>query len=97
MLRSGDLQITSEVSDLTKYDIPAVSISISNNGEPIHPSVDRKRFFEWGYGSGSGIGTWQLKDIVEHYGGTIELHEYSEKDTSFAIEYYIVLPLANNE
>lgn len=92
-----DYAIRIEVSDLTKYDIPAVSISISNNGEPIHPSVDRKRFFEWGYGSGSGIGTWQLKDIVEHYGGTIELHEYSEKDTSFAIEYYIILPLANNE
>ena len=92
-----DYCIRIEVLDLTEYDIPAISISISNNGEPIHPSVDRKRFFEWGYGSGSGIGAWQLKDIVEHYGGTIELQEYAADDTAFRTEYYIVLPLANND
>lgn len=92
-----DYCIRIEVSDLTEYDIPAISISFSNNGEPIHPSVDRKRFFEWGYGSGSGIGAWQMKDIIEHYGGTIELHEYAEEDTAFRTEYYIVLPLANND
>ena len=72
-------------------------ICVSNNGTPIHPSVDRKRFFDWGYGSGTGIGTWQLKDIVEHYGGTIRLNEYSEEISEFQTEYEIVLPLADND
>lgn len=92
-----DYKIRIEVSDLLHVDIPAVSIRISNNGDAIHPSVDRKRFFEWGYGSGSGIGTWQLKDIVEHYGGTIELNEYPEDSSGFVTEYEIILPIKTDE
>lgn len=71
----------------------AVRICISNNGTPIHPSVDRKRFFEWGYGSGTGIGTWQLKDIIEHYGGSIRLVEDVDAIAGFQTKYEIVLPL----
>lgn len=93
-----DYKVRIEVSDLMQYEIPAVVICISNNGDPIHPSVDRKRFFEWGYGSGTGIGTWQLKDIVEHYGGSIKLNEYNPEDTSgFATEFEIVLPLKTDD
>lgn len=93
-----DYKIRIQVSDLMQYEIPAVLICISNNGDPIHPSVDRKRFFEWGYGSGTGIGTWQLKDIVEHYGGSIKLNEYNPEDTSgFATEFEIVLPLKTDD
>lgn len=71
---------------------PAVRICISNNGTPIHPSVDRSRFFEWGYGSGDGIGTWQLKDIIEHYGGSVRLNEYPDDDAGFCTEYEIIIP-----
>lgn len=71
----------------------AVRICISNNGTPIHPSVDRKRFFEWGYGSGTGIGTWQLKDIIDHYGGSIQLVEDVDDVAGFQTKYEIVLPL----
>ena len=92
-----DYRIRIDVSDAAIDGKPAVRICISNNGNPIHPSVDRKRFFDWGYGSGTGIGTWQLKDTVEHYGGSIKLNEISEETSGFVTEYEIVLPLANED
>ncbi|MBQ7419903.1 MAG: N-6 DNA methylase [Prevotella sp.] len=92
-----DYVIRIEVSDGYVDNHQAVIINISNNGTPIHPSVDRKRFFDWGYGSGTGIGTWQLKDIVEHYGGTIKLNEYLKDPVGFCTEYEIVLPLIDND
>jgi len=92
-----DYRIRIEVSDGMIDNRKAARITISNNGEPIHPSVDRQRFFEWGYGSGTGIGTWQLKDIVEHYGGSIQLNEYPDDVAGFCTEYEIVLPLIVNE
>lgn len=92
-----DYRIRIEVSDGMIDNRKAARITVSNNGEPIHPSVDRKRFFEWGYGSGTGIGTWQLKDIIEHYGGTIQLNEYPDDVAGFCTEYEIVLPLIINE
>lgn len=88
-----DYRIRIDVSDATIDGKPAVRICISNNGEPIHSSVERNRFFEWGYGSGTGIGTWQLKDIVEHYGGSIKLNENPEEKSGFVTEYEIVLPI----
>ena len=91
-----DYRIRLDVSDAAIDGKSAVRICISNNGNPIHPSVDRKRFFEWGYGSGTGIGTWQLKDIVEHYGGSIKLNENSEETSGFVTEYEIVLPLIDD-
>lgn len=92
-----DYRIRIDVSDTSIGGKSAVRICISNNGNPIHESVDRKRFFDWGYGSGTGIGTWQLKDIVEHYGGTIKLNENPEEASGFVTEYEIILPLAYEE
>lgn len=88
-----DYRIRIDVSDTSIDGNPAVRICISNNGNPIHQSVDRKRFFDWGYGSGTGIGTWQLKDIVEHYKGAIKLNENPEEKSGFVTEYEIVLPI----
>ncbi len=89
-----DYRIRLDVSDAAIDGKSAVRVCVSNNGNPIHPSVDRKRFFDWGYGSGTGIGTWQLKNIVEHYGGSIKLNENPEETSGFVTEYEIVLPLA---
>ena len=74
-----------------------VRISVSNNGNPIHSSLDRGRFFDWGYGSNTGIGTWQIKSIVEHYGGSVELNEYPNDVAGFQTEYVIYLPLIKTE
>ncbi len=92
-----DYRIRIDVSDAAIDGKTAVRICISNNGTSIHTTVDRKRFFDWGYGSGTGIGTWQLKDIVEHYGGSIKLNENPEETSGFVTEYEIILPLANKD
>ena len=92
-----DYRIRLDVADAAIDGKSAVRVCVSNNGTPIHPSVDRKRFFDWGYGSGTGIGTWQLKDIVEHYGGSIKLNEIPEETSGFVTEYEIILPLANED
>lgn len=92
-----DYRIRIEVSDSLAFDLPYVTIRISNNGERIHSSVDRSRFFEWGYGSGSGIGTWQLENIVNHYAGILQLHEYPGILSGFETEYEILLPLKNDD
>lgn len=89
----NDYRIRITVDDGMIDNIPAVRISIANNGSPIHPSVDRSRFFDWGYGTGDGIGTWQLKDTVEHYKGLVLLNEYPDDAAGFCTEYEIRLPL----
>lgn len=91
-----DYLIRIAVDDDMIDNLPAVRICISNNGSPIHPSVDRNRFFDWGYGSGDGIGTWQLKETVEHYGGIVRLKEYPDEIAGFCTEYEIILPLIND-
>lgn len=70
-----------------------IVISISNNGTPIHPSMDRKHIFDWGYGSHTGYGTWQVKHIVEHYGGKVVLREHTKLQDDFQTEFLINLPL----
>lgn len=84
------------VSDSVINNMNAVRISITNNGTPIHETVDRSRFFEWGYGTGTGMGTSQLKDIVEHYGGSVKLNEFPDDPAGFCTEYEIVLPIIDN-
>jgi len=78
--------------DVDKPSLNTVRIRVSNNGEPINPSLDRSRIFEWGIGNHTGYGTWQVKNIVEHYLGTVELHEYPDDVAGFQTEYEIVLP-----
>jgi signal transduction histidine kinase len=73
-----------------------IVISISNNGMPIHPSMDRKHIFDWGYGSHTGYGTWQLKHIIEHYGGKVTLREHTKVQNEFQTEFLIQLPLISD-
>lgn len=78
--------------DVDKPSFNTVRIRVANNGEPINPSLDRSRIFEWGIGNHTGYGTWQVKNIIEHYLGTVELNEYPEDVAGFQTEYEIVLP-----
>lgn len=78
--------------DVDKPTSSTVRIRVANNGDPINSSLDRSRIFEWGIGNHTGYGTWQVKNIIEHYQGTVELHEYPDDLAGFQTEYEIFLP-----
>lgn len=67
-----------------------ISIKISNNGASLHQSINRDQFFHWGVGSHTGLGTWQVKNIVEHFKGTVKLNEFPNDPAGFGVEYELV-------
>lgn len=73
----------------------AVMISVMNNGENLAKGMTPEKVFLIGEhaGKGNGIGGWQMKNIVEHYGGTIDLVNNTDDEFFFKIEYQIVLPI----
>ena len=73
----------------------AVLISIMNNGEALAKGMTPEKVFVIGEhaGKGNGIGGWQMKNIVEHYGGAISLVNHTNEESYFKIEYEIVLPI----
>lgn len=68
-----------------------VCISVFNNGELVSDSIDLDKLFTWGIGHGSGIGCSQVKQIAEHYGGTVT-YEENEK-SPYPCIFNIYLPL----
>lgn len=74
-----------------------IEIRIANNGEKLPTGMSTDRMFVWGEGSGTGLGAWQIKNIIEHYGGTIEFIQYDDKEDGFNIEYNIKIPIKDNE
>jgi type I restriction enzyme M protein len=70
-----------------------IEISISNNGIAIHPSMDREHLFDWGVGGHTGYGTYQVRHIVEHYGGKVVLREHPDDKNGFKTEFLIHLPI----
>ncbi len=70
-----------------------VVIHVSNNGEAVSKSISLDKLFTWGIGRGSGIGCWQVKEIAEHFGGSVSYKEYPEDPDGFVCEFKIVLPL----
>ena len=93
-----DYIIKIEISESDEFKLKhkdAVSIKISNNGDPLSQGMDRSKFFHWGVGHGTGLGTWQIKNIVEHFGGKVRLNEYPNDPNGFQIEYELIFPLTN--
>lgn len=70
-----------------------LEISILNNGNKLPSGVTPEKVFTWGVGSGTGLGSWQAKNIIEHYGGSIELLQHDDAPDGFIVEYRIVLPM----
>lgn len=69
-----------------------IVIKVANNGTPLHSSMTPEKLFTWGGGDGTGLGLWQVRNIVEHFKGTVEAKIY--KDT-FPFEIRISLPITN--
>lgn len=64
---------------------------VANNGSPMDKSVEKDKIFEWGYGAHTGLGMWELKKTIEHFGGKLKLQE-EPSDIDFPVEYEILLP-----
>jgi two-component system sensor histidine kinase PilS (NtrC family) len=83
MPAGGDLSLSLTCEEETK----AIIITVQDTGPGIAPDV-RERMFEPFYStkeSGSGIGLYVTRRIVESHGGTIEVTSVLEKGTTFTI------------
>ena len=69
-----------------------VEFVVANNGEKLPSGMTADRMFRWGVGSGTGLGSWQTKNIIEHFGGTIEFTQFDDKPDGFNVEYLFTLP-----
>lgn len=77
----------------TEAHVPSVEIIVANNGEPVSKSIALDKLFVWGVGKGSGIGCNQVKEIAEHYDGSVSYKEYPDDAEGFCSEFKIVLPI----
>ena len=68
------------------------AIRVANNGQPLPKGMDKTKLFHWGTGQDTGLGAWQLKNIVEHHGGMVQLYEFPDDPLGFEIEYEIIFP-----
>ena len=69
-----------------------IIIKVANNGASLHPSMTPEKLFTWGGGDGTGLGLWQVRNIVEHFNGTVEAKIYDE---AFSFEIRISVPITN--
>jgi type I restriction enzyme M protein len=79
---------------------PKLSIRISNNGAPFPLKFDSKQLFRKGEPAGetgnTGIGGYQVKEIVHYFGGQVKASS-STKDPDSTVVYTITLPIAAAE
>lgn len=91
------IRILTEETQLCQKD--AVKITIVNNGNPLPKGFDEERVFaiEQSSSGSSGLGGWEIKKIIEYYGGEVHIESDSGEDTDgFTVAYIITLPLTNN-
>lgn len=91
------IRILTEETQLCQKD--AVKITIVNNGNPLPNGFDEERVFaiEQSSSGSSGLGGWEIKKIIEYYGGEVHIENNSGEDTDgFTVAYVITLPLTNN-
>ena len=70
---------------------------ISNNGDPLPSGKDPSEVFVWGKTEGgkehAGIGGYQVKDLMEHFGGQAEI--ISTPDEEFTVTYKLTFTKTN--
>lgn len=72
-------------------------LSISNNGDPLPAGKDPSEVFVWGKTEGgkehAGIGGYQVKDLMEHFGGQAEI--ISTPEEVFTVTYKLTFTKTN--
>lgn len=90
------IRILIEETQLGQKD--AVKITIVNNGSPLPQGFDEEKVFaiEQSSTGSTGLGGWEIKKIIEYYGGEVHIETNSGEDTDgFTVAYIITLPLTN--
>lgn len=82
-----------DFSNIMTEDRPMLEITVKNNGSLLPTGMTPDRIFKWGVGTGTGLGTWQAKNIIEHYGGSIEFNQLEDAPDGYNIVYRILLPM----
>lgn len=77
-------------------DKETMTISILNNGNPLAADLKPEDVFKWSIGNGEGIGGAQVKDIVEHFGGSVELVQDMTREDGFYVEYRLTFPISKS-
>ena len=88
-----DYAIRIEFRNTVIDDRDMVEFIVANNGEKLPVGMSADRMFTWGVGSGTGLGSWQIKNIIEHFGGSIKFIQYDDKADGFNIEYRFTIPM----
>ena len=89
-----DYCIRIEIEDVHNEKQPMVAIHIMNNGNPLPEGIQPEQVFAYGEGSaqGTGIGGWQIKQIVEGMGGKVELRPLNPEESNYTIDYVLTFP-----
>lgn len=89
-----DYCIRIEMEDVRNEKQPMVAIHIMNNGNPLPEGIQPEQVFAYGEGSaqGTGIGGWQIKQIVEGMGGKVELRPLNPEESNYTIDYVLTFP-----
>lgn len=98
--KNGNNVIRIEFEPIVNDGSECVSIRFLNNGIPLHSDIGSEVIFEWGRKSsrstGNGIGAWHIRQIVEHYGGGVEVSNLEDDERGFTVMYEVKLPIINN-
>lgn len=90
-----------EFEPVVNEDMEYVYIRFLNNGNPLHSDINPASVFEWGRKSsrstGTGVGGWHIKQIVDHYGGEVEISNLENDERGFTMMYEIKLPTATTK
>lgn len=70
-----------------------LEVRVMNNGAKLPVGISSDKVFTWGVGRGTGLGSWQVKNIIEHYGGSVEFIQYDDAPDGYNIEYRILIPM----
>lgn len=71
-----------------------VCISVANNGAPLTNAVSSDKIYTWGVSSnGTGIGAYEVKEIIEAAGGSVDFESNPNEKSGYCVKYKLMLPL----
>lgn len=88
-----DYCIRIDISTVDEDERKYIEIKVANNGETLAEGMTSEMMFHWGIGQHTGLGTWQAKQIVEHFNGKISFIQNDNAKDGFKVQYSVILPI----